>query len=929
MVPLTPAGLDTHAGSCGESRVVGWPLRWLPWGEKGTFYGGVFLPVEKERTEDRPIELLPIPKRLYVPLIQDCGRAAEACVEAGQAVRCGELIGRASGPDCAAVHASADGVVRAITTCDTAHDPEVPCVEIETARAAVPHVTSARTASTIEELIGHVSAAGIVEHDSLGGGGVPTAARLGDAAARGCECLIVNAMESEPCVTADWRVLVERTDDILAGARRLADLLHVRNVWLAVDESKRRMVAQLVARTHGSAMHVAPLINKYPQGHPALLVKAIRKREIPYGKSDLDVGAMVIGVGTIAAIESLLRSGMPMTQRLVTVAGGAVGRAGNYMIAVGTPVADVIEHVGLRRSPWAVLLGSPMTGVSIRRLETVVTKRTTAILLFSDEDTGGPSRGTPMVSPGACTRCGWCLEDCPVGLDPAALLNAAERRLLDRASALRVRACIGCGLCSYACPARLPIAESIRALQRAVRGGTAGSGLRVSGSGAQEPGKGVSQSGGKGGLPDRALADKPPVAPECAPQIGSVGTAHPAPMPLPSGMPPAREGSEGGQDARPPIGSVRTAHPTVLPRLLRAEPPPYWHGFETTASATWTWVAAASLPAIAGVMLFGTGALSVLAVSIATALLAEKVLSVIISRPASDSTVSGRAEAQALLTGLLVALTLPSNALAVGWYVPVTAALIATLIGQTLLGGHGNHLWHPAAMARVTVELLFGARFAQVLAAHQPAGETGVPFTSVNALVALAMGDPRFVEAGRSPITVAIRDYLPQWGLTLFGSGGIGPTGATITGPSMPIGGHIVMLIVAALILGWRGHVRGWCVVSALTAAAFVLPIEHGGRLMWFPGRVFDEGLPVGLAYVLHHLTADGLMLVILLLASDSVTSPLTSRGQRWFGAGVGALAIALRLYGLAVTGGYWALLAMNTLVPLIDRRTKRRVYGT
>jgi electron transport complex protein RnfD len=80
---------------------------------------------------------------------------------------------------------------------------------------------------------------------------------------------------------------------------------------------------------------------------------------------------------------------------------------------------------------------------------------------------------------------------------------------------------------------------------------------------------------------------------------------------------------------------------------------------------------------------------------------------------------------------------------------------------------------------------------------------------------------------------------------------------------------------------------------------------------------------------VLHHLTAGEMMLVIFLLAGDSVSSPLTARGQRWFGAGVGALAIALRLYGLTWTAGFWALLAMNTLVPLIDRRTKRRVYGT
>lgn len=437
------------------------------WGGTGTFYGGVFLPAEKERTQDRPIEPLPIPKKLYVPMLQHCGRPAEPCVQIGQAVRCGELIGRSSGSDCPAVHASADGVVRAITICDTPHEPEVPCVEIDTERAAVPHVTSATTASTIDELIAHVSEAGIVDHDSIGHGGMPTAVRLREAAARGCECLIVNAMESDPCVTADWRILVERADDVLAGAKRLAGLLRARDVWLAVDGSKRGVVSHLATRAHGSAVQVAILANKYPQGHPALLVKAICKREIPYGGDDLAVGAVVISVGTIVAIESLLRSGMPMTQRLVTVTGDAAERPGNYTIALGTPIRHVIEHVGLRESPSAIIVGSPMTGVAVRRLETVVTKRTTAILLFADGG-GGPLGEMIAASPGACTRCGWCQEDCPVGLDPAALLSAADRRRLDRAAAFRVHACIGCGLCSYACPARLPIAESIRALQHEV-----------------------------------------------------------------------------------------------------------------------------------------------------------------------------------------------------------------------------------------------------------------------------------------------------------------------------------------------------------------------------------------------------------------------------------------------------------------------------
>ncbi len=445
------------------------------WRRDRTFAGGVFLPPEKDRTEDRLTQPLPIARRVYVPLVHGCRPPSLPCVEVGQVVRCGEVIARAKNPPGpgnptggADAHASADGVVRAFGVCDTPHQPEVPCVEIETARAAIPHVASALQVATIDELIAHAAGAGIVEPDPSGGRGVLVADRLRDAADRGCRSLIVNAMESEPCVTVDWRILVERTDDVLDGARRLASLLGAEGVSLAVDASKRKMVAQLATKAHGSAVRIVPLVNKYPQGHPALLTLLVLGREIPVGGDALDVGAFVITAGTVAAIESLVRSGMPMTQRPVTVSGDAVERPGNYTIAIGTPIRHVIEHVGLRRPPWGVIAGNPMTGVAIRRLDTVVAKDTTALLLLADETVSGIMRDSALASPGPCTRCGWCLEDCPVGLDPRALLNAAERRMLDRAAALHVHACIGCGLCSYACPARLPLAALIRALRQQV-----------------------------------------------------------------------------------------------------------------------------------------------------------------------------------------------------------------------------------------------------------------------------------------------------------------------------------------------------------------------------------------------------------------------------------------------------------------------------
>ncbi len=102
-----------------------------------------------------------------------------------------------------------------------------------------------------------------------------------------------------------------------------------------------------------------------------------------------------------------------------------------------------------------------MTGRAVERLETVVTKRTNGILLMSSQE-------LRISQPVACIRCGWCVEDCPVGLNPAELTDVAQRRRFDRAASLFAHACIECGLCTYVCPSQLPLADAARVVKTKV-----------------------------------------------------------------------------------------------------------------------------------------------------------------------------------------------------------------------------------------------------------------------------------------------------------------------------------------------------------------------------------------------------------------------------------------------------------------------------
>jgi electron transport complex protein RnfD len=171
-----------------------------------------------------------------------------------------------------------------------------------------------------------------------------------------------------------------------------------------------------------------------------------------------------------------------------------------------------------------------------------------------------------------------------------------------------------------------------------------------------------------------------------------------------------------------------------------------------------------------------------------------------------------------------------------------------------------------------------------------------------------------------------LRDAMPPWPDTLTGVTG-GAIGEAC----------VILILVGGLILMWRGFVRPSMIIAALASAALlaaVLPVRmlaENGTLTtyWLPGAALHEGSPIGLVYVCYHLTAGELLLVLLLLAPDPTSSPLTTRGHALFGALLGASTLLLRVLAGIPAAGYWALLIANTCVPAINRATRRRVLGT
>jgi Na+-translocating ferredoxin:NAD+ oxidoreductase subunit D len=344
----------------------------------------------------------------------------------------------------------------------------------------------------------------------------------------------------------------------------------------------------------------------------------------------------------------------------------------------------------------------------------------------------------------------------------------------------------------------------------------------------------------------------------------------------------------------------------------------------------------------AGVVLFGWYALRVLAISAAVALLIESLFHTLGQRSRRWS------EGQALLIGLLTACTLPPTA---GWHIVATASAVAVLIGLIVPGGVGNYLWNPVALGRIAVQLLFGEQLAGGWAVLAPARLLTGDLMLAHPLPPLAHWAtatvPSGVEAWR--VTPAIEvltspaplqhGHLPAGALADRIADGLPAWSDTLTGVAGGAIGEACVLaaIAAGLVLTWQGLLRWRTILAGLGAAAVlaaVLPayFQMEGSAswsVWLPVRLFDEGVPVGFAYLAYQMTAGALPLVLLVLAADPTSSPLTTRGQIVFGAMIGATAMLLRVLTGIPASDYWALLVANTCTPVINRLTRRRVFGT
>ena len=432
--------------------------------KKGSFSGGIHLAGEKELTCSRAAVPAAIPDRLYIPLSQHIGAPCAPVVVVGDAVKKGQLIGMGKGFVSSPVHASVSGKVVAIDVMEHPGGSFVPCVVIENDHKEEWAETVQRPGDpadlTPEQIRKIILDAGIV---GMGGATFPSHVKYAPVEGKKVEAVILNGVECEPFLTADHRLMLEKSQRIVAGLGYIMRSVGCDSGVIAIEDNKMDAVAALKQASAALAnVRVVVLKEKYPQGSEKQLIYACTGKEVPVGGLPIAVGVIVNNVGTAAAVAEAVENGIPLIERYVTVSGLGVRTPANYSVRIGTLFSDLIaQSGGYSGEVDRIIAGGPMMGKTVFSDSVPVVKGTSGIVIMA-KDCRKPSREY------ACVRCAKCVDACPAVLEPTSLAKMAKRGAWEEAEKADVLSCIECSSCVYACPSQIPLIEYIRRAKQAV-----------------------------------------------------------------------------------------------------------------------------------------------------------------------------------------------------------------------------------------------------------------------------------------------------------------------------------------------------------------------------------------------------------------------------------------------------------------------------
>ena len=439
-----------------------------------TFRIGGIHPDENKLSNDAVTQPAPLPKQAVFPMSQHIGAPAKPVVKKGDKVKVGTLIAEAGGFISAPIHSSVSGTVFKVDNAIHASGYLQPAIIINVEgdewEETIDRSTKLETLEqhpelTPEEIVNRIKAAGVV---GMGGACFPTFVKLCPPPGAKPECVIINGVECEPYITSDYRLMMEKGDELIEGVKILMAGAKVNKGYIGIEDNKPAAIELLANKLQEKGIdniEVVPLAKKYPQGGEKQLVDAVIGRQVPAPPAiPVNVGAIVQNAGTAVAVYEAVMKHKPLFERYTTVTGKKLAKPSNFLVRMGTSFGELIDLCGgLPEGENKVLAGGLMMGKAVNSLDVPVGKGQNAVTILTDDDAHRQAAQP-------CIRCAKCVSACPMGLEPFLLATGSALKKWDLLEKEMITSCIECGSCQFTCPAHRPMLDNIRLGKQTVMG---------------------------------------------------------------------------------------------------------------------------------------------------------------------------------------------------------------------------------------------------------------------------------------------------------------------------------------------------------------------------------------------------------------------------------------------------------------------------
>ncbi|MDO4467031.1 MAG: RnfABCDGE type electron transport complex subunit C [Bacillota bacterium] len=412
------------------------------------------IPGRKELTEHVEVKHLLPAKEVFIPLIHGANTSFEVLVEEGEEVKVGTKLAQTTAGLFVPIYSSVSGTYKGVVK--RMHSSLRPqphmVIELDGNQESVQAFEPKNYETmTREECVDFIKQAGII---GLGGAGFPTNVKYGKV--DGVDTILINAVECEPYITADYKMIFDFSEQLILGAKIMKKMGDVEKVYICIKESHPDLIEKVKSVCpSGTGIEVRPVPDVYPMGWERVLVREVLKKE--YGMLPSEAGAIVGNASTAIAIGRAFSEGKAITEKYVTISGEAVKNPATVCVPVGMAANEIIAQCGgYTEESVRIISGGPMMGRVVVNDLFVVDRATNAITVLKHQ----PDNNI------ACLRCGRCSDHCPSGLQPVRIAAAVKANNIEEMEKRGALSCIECGLCTYICPSKIDVTENVRKAKR-------------------------------------------------------------------------------------------------------------------------------------------------------------------------------------------------------------------------------------------------------------------------------------------------------------------------------------------------------------------------------------------------------------------------------------------------------------------------------